>query len=376
MTREAMAATEPQQTAKTVSIAVVVPAWRQPGLLPEAVASVLAQRGAPPTAVVIVDDGCPFPETRRTAGAFAAAHPGRVFALRRPNGGLSAARNTGIDFALAAFPALRAIYFLDADNRLHPPFLARAFAALEAAPPGTGWVHPDFDSFGAAQPDSSAPWSLLAELTENLVEAGSLVRRALFAPPHALRFDEGLRSGFEDWDFWLRAGAAGFRGLHLPDAGFRYRRRPESMVAEAERQREALHAALRRKPAVAPLFTPRRLLALEAEEAPRFALFGADPGEAVRLLLDPGADAVTEALAPDVARLRLLAAEERPVTAPFFPPALLFADPAAMAALGTARLLRSVLWQADALRNAAGADAAVAIELAAPPVEAPEEAGV
>ena len=59
----------------------------------------------------------------------AAAHPGRVFALRQPNRGLAAARNTGIEFSLAAFPALRALFCLDADNRLHPAFLARAFAA-------------------------------------------------------------------------------------------------------------------------------------------------------------------------------------------------------------------------------------------------------
>ena len=121
-----------------IALAVVIPAHRQPGLLAEAIRSVLAQEGAPPAAAVVVDDGCPYPETSRTALAMAAANPGRVFALRRPNGGLSAARNTGIDFALAAFPGLRALFCLDADNRLHPRFLSRAFAALENAPPEVG----------------------------------------------------------------------------------------------------------------------------------------------------------------------------------------------------------------------------------------------
>ena len=128
-----------------IALAVIIPAHRQPGLLAEAICSVLMQEGGPPTAAVVVDDGCPFPETSRTALAMAAAHPGRVFALRRPNGGLSAARNTGIEFALAAFPALGALFCLDADNRLHPRFLSRAFAALENAPPEVGWLYPDID---------------------------------------------------------------------------------------------------------------------------------------------------------------------------------------------------------------------------------------
>ncbi|WP_135468307.1 glycosyltransferase [Crenalkalicoccus roseus] len=338
-----------------VEIAVVIPAHRQPGLLPEALASVLDQRGAPPAAAVVVDDGCPWPETARTAAAFAAAAPGRVFALRRRNGGLSAARNTGIEFALAAFPALSAIYLLDADNRLHPPFLARAAAALRAAPPEVGWIYPDFDMFGTpASGSGGGAWSLLAHLSDNLCEAGSLVRREVFAA--GLRFDETLREGFEDWDFWLRAAARGFRGRHLPHAGFRYRRRPESMLAGAERQRAVLLDALRRRHAA--LFAPRRLLALEAEEAPRYALFEAD-SPAPRLLLDPEGG-VAEAPDPAAAREALLAAEEAP-GACFFPAILCFADPAALALLGAARATRGLFWHAERALRAAPA---VAVEIA------------
>lgn len=341
--------------AAPIAVAAIIPAHGQPGLLAEALAALLGQQDVP-AAAIVVDDGCPFPETTATAAAFAAAHPGRVFALRRANGGLSAARNTGIEFALAAFPALEAVYFLDADNRLHPRFLARALAALRAAPAGTGWIYPDFDMFGVALNGSGAgPWSLLAHLSDNLCEAGSLVHRAVLQA--GLRFDEGLRSGFEDWDFWLQAGAAGFRGQHLPNAGFRYRRRPESMLAGAERQREALLAVLRRKHAA--LFAPRRVLALEAEEAPRFALHETGTEEA-RLLLDP-AGGLAMVLRAEAARARLLEAEARPAAA-FHPGILCFADPAALARLRAARLIRGLFWRAEvALRD--GAEL-VAVELA------------
>ena len=110
-------------------LAVIIPVFRQPGLLAEALEDVLAQQGAPRCAAVVVDDGCPLPETAATALAYARRHPGRVLLLRRPNGGLPAARNSGIDFALKAWPGCRALLMLDADNRLRPHFLARAAAA-------------------------------------------------------------------------------------------------------------------------------------------------------------------------------------------------------------------------------------------------------
>src|SRR3712207_5607784 len=266
-----------------IAIAVIIPAYRQPGLLAEAIRSVLTQEGGPPAAAVVVDDGCPDPDTPRTARAMAAAHPGRVFALRRANGGLSAARNTGIDFALAAFPALRALFCLDADNRLHPRFLFRAFAALEAAPPEVGWLYPDIDEIGRPQNFSTGgDFSLLMLLAEDYCDAGSLMRRELV--DRGLRFDERVRADFEDWDFWLRAAGVGFVGRHRPGTGFLYRRRPESMLSEAERRRPVLLRDLHAKHA--RLLRPQRLLELEAAEAPRYALFSPErPG--MRLVLDP-----------------------------------------------------------------------------------------
>lgn len=326
------------------AVAVVIPAHRQPGLLPEALESVLGQRAGFGIAAVVVDDGCPFPETAATARAYARAHPGRVHLLRRANGGLAAARNSGIGFALAAFPALRAIHFLDADNRLHPEFLARALALLEGSPPGIGWVYPDIDMFGlAANWSVRGAYSRLHHLVENTCEAGSLVRRAVFDA--GLRFDEAMREGFEDWDFWLAAGARGFRGRHLPNAGFRYRRRAESLLAEAERRRDSLLAGLRAKrPA---LFRPRALLALEAEEAPRFAIWDdAAEGGAVRLTLDPAAPGDVAAAA--AARARLVEAQRAP-QAEHFPPVCCFAASGALAALGRHALLHGAFWLAGVM---------------------------
>ncbi|MFZ6763411.1 glycosyltransferase [Pseudoroseomonas sp. WGS1072] len=360
-----------------IEIGIVIPAHRQPGFLAEALEAVLSQRapggGAPRLAAVVVDDGCPFAQTRETGLAFARRHPDRIFYLRRANGGLSAARNTGIDFVLRAWPGCRALYPLDADNRLHPDFLARALALLEESPAEVGWVYPDFDFFGFAENYSArGAYSALLHQLENHCEAGSLIRRAVFEA--GLRYDETMRDGFEDWDFWLRASHRGFRGRHLPRAGFLYRKRAESMLAGSERRRAALLATMRGRYGAAQ--RARALLRLEAAEAPRFALHLAGE-EAVAFLLDPAAEPA-ERLDWPRAHARLAESFRSP-QAVHAPPVCVFAEAGTLARLAEAGLLRTVFHHAMlALREAAlvtvsleaEPDGGLALAAAAPGAEA------
>ncbi len=326
-----------------IALAVVIPAYRQPGLLPEALHSVLSQRSDFAIGTVVVDDGCPFAETRDAALTFARRHPGRVCYIRTKNAGLSAARNAGIAFALRAWPMVSALYMLDADNRLHPHFLARAFALLNECPPDVGWLYPDFDMFGTPLNHSTqGAYSLLMLLLANYCEAGSLVRRSVFEA--GVRFDETMRSGQEDWDFWLQAAGAGFRGRHLPRSGFQYRKRLESMLSESNATRSATLAAMRQKHGA--LMQPRALIALSQEEMPDFAIYGEEG--AVIQLADPTVPLEGRRIGADRARWEFIEAMERP-SAAFFPPVACFAAAAAIQALNDNKLIRNVFWRAQIL---------------------------
>ncbi len=329
-------------------IAAIIPAWRQPALLAEAIISVLRQEAAARAAAIIVDDGCDFPETRETALSFARAHPGRVHYFRRRNGGLSAARNTGIAFALAAWPELEAVMFLDADNRIQPGLLARALDALAAAPPETGWIYPDIDMLGLAENWSMrGPFSLLVLLRTNFCDAGSVVRADLLR--RGFRFDESLRDGFEDWDFWLQAAEAGFVGQHLPRAGFQYRRRGESMSIAANRRRDVILAQMNRKRRA--LLRPPSLLAIEAREAPRFAILS-QPGLGARLTSLP--IEAGERLAAEALAARIQDARRQPAVV-HVPPFLCFVSEAVLAALESALVLPALFWLLQRrLRHAQG----------------------
>ncbi len=93
-------------------IAVVIPVYRHSVLVAEAITCALAQDTQIPYVIIIVNDGCKFAESDRVFRDFAQTYPQQVFYLYRRNGGLSAARNTGIEFALDTWNSITAIYLL------------------------------------------------------------------------------------------------------------------------------------------------------------------------------------------------------------------------------------------------------------------------
>src|SRR5688572_33013190 len=97
-------------------ISVVIPAFNYAQYLPEAIASVLAQTHRDLECIVI-DDG----STDNTQDVVTAIRDERLRYVHQPNGGLSSARNRGIQQAKHPF-----VGFLDADDRWLPVFADRA----------------------------------------------------------------------------------------------------------------------------------------------------------------------------------------------------------------------------------------------------------
>ena len=260
----------------TTRIAVVIPVWRQGRYLAGAVASALGQEIGCGVGVVVVNDGCPEPETDRIGPTLRDAHPDRVVYLQQPNRGVSAARNAGIACALARWPHLEAVFPLDADNQLSPQTLAMLWERLRENPEAA-WASPRLEFSGVEEGgwEMPGPFLLYRQLLMNQCDAGSLIRRQIFEA--GIRYDETIRRGFEDWEFFLHAGLAGFRGLPAGSCGFRYRRRPESMLVGAQQRAELLAAEVRERHR--EMFEPAALTRREHVEAPRFGLIVCDRDE-------------------------------------------------------------------------------------------------
>ncbi|MGY2050521.1 glycosyltransferase [Methylobacterium sp. JK268] len=252
-------------------LAVVVPVFRHSGLVREAMYSLARQDRFDDVDVIFVDDGCPDRQTYATLTFFSARWR-NVHYIRQANAGLSAARNRGIEFALRALPWAEGIYFLDADNVLAPYSFAAMREAL-ATHHDADWFYPDIRMFGFRLfNDYSGSFNAYAAAVVNICEAGSLIRRRMVET--GLRFDETMRQGYEDWDFWLSAIERGFRGRHLPALGLSYRKRAESMLADSARADGQIRAYLRRKHR--DLFQVNTFVQLEHDELPRFAVVLSD----------------------------------------------------------------------------------------------------
>ena len=265
-------------------VAVVIPVYKHSVLVAEAISSALAQQAEFPIVVIIVNDGCQYPETDRVSRDFALAHPERVIYLYRPNGGLSAARNTGIEFALNTWNSLAAVYLLDADNRIAPQTIAKFYQAL-MTDDRIGWVYPTINMFGKEQNsayDYRGKYSVLRHLRFNICEAGSLIRREVF--DGGCRYDESMKLGFEDWEFWWQAIACGYIGQHLPESGFQYRKRFASMLSNSELDGAEIKNYMKRKHR--KLFSHSNIIHWEHKEAPRYAIFLADTKQ-IALTSDP-----------------------------------------------------------------------------------------
>ena len=325
----------------SATLAIVIPVYKHSVLLTEAIDAALAQDAPFNIAVVIVDDGCPFPETGQTGRAYALAYD-NVYYLRKANGGLSSARNYGIDFALRSFPGLEAVYFLDADNRITPSAM-RVLMEFMRTSEGVDWVYPNIDKFGIEwNGNYTAQYSRLLHVTfDNICEAGSLVSRSLLDA--GVRFDESMKSGFEDWDFWLQAISRGFKGANYPFFGFEYRQRAESMLRDSNRTRDAILGYIKDKHK--KLFATETLLGWEHEEAPRFVAFGADT-YLVDLFTDPTVSHQKRSIEEFVKTF--WAAQAEPETFGV-PPFWLWMSPAHRDALKGCGLLHNVLWLGERL---------------------------
>lgn len=107
------------------NISVIVPVYKVEAFLRRCVDSILSQT-YDDFELILVDDGSPD-----NSGAICeeyAAKDDRIHVIHRTNGGLSAARNTGIDWAFANSDS-QWLAFVDSDDWVHPEFLERLHLA-------------------------------------------------------------------------------------------------------------------------------------------------------------------------------------------------------------------------------------------------------
>ena len=226
-----LARTPPAQMARarllTPQISVIVPIYNVEEYLPACLDSLQAQTFTD-FEVVLVDDGSPD-GSRAIAEAYA-GRDRRIRIVTRPNGGLGAARNTGVRAARGHF-----LTFLDSDDELPP----QALAVLHHAGSTTGseivaGAMERFDSLREWTP-SWVPEVHLSTVLRTTVEDHLPLLRNLYTCDKLFRRDFWVAQ-----DLWFREGVAyedqplvtqllgRARSIDIvPDVVYRYRARDD-----------------------------------------------------------------------------------------------------------------------------------------------------
>jgi glycosyltransferase involved in cell wall biosynthesis len=205
-------------------VSVVVPCYKQAQYLSCAIDSALAQTYAP-LEIIVVNDGSPD-DTEKVALEYG----DKIVYVHRPNGGLPAARNTGIATARGRY-----LKFLDSDDHLHPEQIAWQVEAIAGRDDRVSLTAVRLYRDGAPHEfldHTPTATALLPDLFRDIDWGG--IHGFLF-PTALVRaaggFDESLRFA-EDWDFLTRLGLLAPALVTDPRVGCYYRQRAGSMSAD------------------------------------------------------------------------------------------------------------------------------------------------
>ena len=214
-------------------VAVVIPAHNESRFLAHTLESLQAQTYSFWRAIVVDDQSSD--DTTRIAAGFAARDP-RVQVVRlRRNAGLPAARNAGLAQVTEPY-----VLFLDGDDALFPYALATRVALLAADSSAAGaygktrQVAADVnwreEGNGRRRAGSSHRVSLVTAGGENPFGIHEVLLRTQAARDLG-GFDETIRTGGEDVDFWARALRSGMEFAGTGHVDSLYRQTPTSMVS-------------------------------------------------------------------------------------------------------------------------------------------------
>lgn len=185
------------------AVTVVITSCNQGPLIREAVESALSQT-VRPERIIIVDDG---PDDQASVNVLSAILDDcrhgvpdtggvAVDLIGQVNAGPSAARNRGVAAAETPF-----VVVLDGDDRLMPTFIERTLPLLTADDSmvaASGWLRTFGVLDSVVQPIGGDAGAFVSH---NCCSATFMIRRSAWE--RCGGYDESMRSGFEDWDFFL-----------------------------------------------------------------------------------------------------------------------------------------------------------------------------
>jgi len=223
-------------------VSVVVPIYNVEKYIAQCLESLSAQT-LYDVEIVLVDD-CGTDKSVSIAEKYAAADARMKIIRREKNGGLSAARNTGVENSSGPF-----IMFCDSDDFVEPKFCERLLAAIESSNADIAMCGTSQVLENGKKKRTSSYFRINAEGSQSITESivrhtnpcvwNKIYRRDILQT-HAIWFPEGLYS--EDEYFWRVYCLHAKTIVFIPGELYNYRIRSNSIMSNISRKK-SVHSA-------------------------------------------------------------------------------------------------------------------------------------
>jgi len=211
-------------------ISVIIPCFNHGKYIDEAIKSVLTQTFQD-FEIIVVNDGS---TDDFTVNILSNTNWLNTKVYHIANSGLSAARNYGITHSSG-----KIIVALDADDIFMPTFFEKGLAILDQNE-RVGFVSSYIETFGVKKELIN---HFLSGGIENFINNNNTIACAMFRKQcwiDAGGYDETMKKGYEDWEFWISITSLGWKVHIIPEVLFLYRKSKNSMLIESNKMRPEL----------------------------------------------------------------------------------------------------------------------------------------
>ena len=207
-------------------VTVVIPLFNQGKYIDETLRSVQYQTYGN-IEIIIVNDGSTDSYTLRKIEEL---HKKGIKILHKINGGLSSARNVGIAEATGKY-----IVTLDSDDLIDKHYIETLVEAISLS--DNRIVYSQALLFDERKGLWMLPkYSLLRMLRGNIIFCSAIYHREDWVLSGG--YDESMKGGLEDWDFWLSIIERGGKVTRIEKPLFHYRIRRESMLRSLDNNKK------------------------------------------------------------------------------------------------------------------------------------------
>ncbi|CAN5734041.1 glycosyltransferase [soil metagenome] len=209
-----------------VIVSVIMPCYNQAQYLPEALESLFAQTYSYWECIVVSDGS---PDNIREVIQEYIEKDDRIKFYDTENGGVSAARNYAIEKAVGTY-----ILPLDSDDKISENYIERCVHVLSTFPSVTV-VYGNGRKFGIIEmPWNFGVFGFKELLINNSIHCSGMYRRVDCISLGG--YDVNMKSGLEDWEFWINMLKKGGEVILLDEIVFYWRIKEISRTKEITKQ--------------------------------------------------------------------------------------------------------------------------------------------